>query len=72
VFGQTSSEPPPPTFMLAIRGYDFELGEPPSAAALANLDAAFELVRALLDQPSLDYWLSRVDQSRPVVTAASL
>ncbi|MFA5082481.1 MAG: hydrogenase maturation protease [Hydrogenophilaceae bacterium] len=32
--------PPPEARILAIRGYRFDLGAPPSPAALANLDAA--------------------------------
>ena len=39
----------PPAFLLRIRGYDFELGEPLSGKAAANLEAAMERVRALLD-----------------------
>jgi len=39
----------PPAFLLRIRGYDFELGNPLSGKAAANLEAAMERVRALLD-----------------------
>lgn len=39
VFAQTQGTPPPCT-LLAIRGESFELGAPPSAAALAHLQAA--------------------------------
>jgi hydrogenase maturation protease len=31
---------PPPCYLLTIRGYDFELGEPLSSRARSNLDAA--------------------------------
>jgi hydrogenase maturation protease len=34
----------PPAFLLRIRGYDFELGDPLSANASANLKAATKLV----------------------------
>lgn len=37
----------PPAFLLRIRGYDFELGNPLSDKAAANLDAATKLVREL-------------------------
>ena len=37
----SGSEPPPCT-LLAIRGERFELGEPPSEAALRNLEAALD------------------------------
>jgi hydrogenase maturation protease len=40
--------PLPPTFVVAIRGYEFELGAAPSDRALANLEAAVaEVVRRL-------------------------
>jgi len=35
----------PPAFLLRIRGYDFELGNPPSELAAANLEAAMKRVR---------------------------
>lgn len=37
---------PPPAWLLAIRGERFELGEPPTAAALANLDSALRWAQA--------------------------
>ncbi|MBA3057578.1 MAG: hydrogenase maturation protease [Gammaproteobacteria bacterium] len=40
VFCNLRSEAPPPCTLLAIRGERFELGAPPSAAALAHLAAA--------------------------------
>jgi hydrogenase maturation protease len=40
VYQDLHGQPPPPCLMLAIRGNSFELGEPPSAAALRHLDAA--------------------------------
>jgi hydrogenase maturation protease len=40
VYSQVNHAPPPPAFQLAIRGESFELGEPVSAAAEANLAAA--------------------------------
>jgi hydrogenase maturation protease len=54
VFGDLQGEAPPPCTLLAIRGDRFELGEPPSAAALAHLDAALLWARAWLatDQTS--------------------
>lgn len=40
--------PPPEAHCLAIRGYQFDLGTPPSPAAQANLDAAIDhLLRQL-------------------------
>jgi len=40
VFQDLQGKPPPPCTLLAIRGEAFELGELPSAAALANLARA--------------------------------
>jgi hydrogenase maturation protease len=39
--------PPPPSFLLSIRGQDFALGQPLSAAAEANLAAAAEWAQAM-------------------------
>jgi hydrogenase maturation protease len=39
-----SEEPPPPAFVLAVRGYDFELGTALSETAARNLDAAMEML----------------------------
>jgi hypothetical protein len=39
---------PPPCTLLAIRGERFELGEPPSASALENLEAATQWARTWL------------------------
>ncbi|WP_291993401.1 hydrogenase maturation protease [Candidatus Accumulibacter sp. ACC003] len=51
-------EPPPPAFVLCVRGESFALGEDLSAAAASHADAAFELLEALLRRPELDYWQS--------------
>lgn len=40
VYVELHDEAPPPCTLLAIRGERFGLGEPPSAAALNNLEAA--------------------------------
>jgi hydrogenase maturation protease len=40
--------PPPPCTLLAIRGARFGLGEPPSAQALAHLNASVEWAHAWL------------------------
>ncbi len=43
-FLRVTDEPLPAAFVLAVRGYDFELGAPMSAAASRNLDAAMDMV----------------------------
>jgi hydrogenase maturation protease len=40
VYEQINDGPPPPAFMLSIRGYEFELGQPMSTQARANLQDA--------------------------------
>lgn len=49
VFGQVSESPPPASYLLAIRGYRFDLGAPLTGAASANLAAAMWYLRRLLD-----------------------
>lgn len=51
--------PPPPAWLLGIRGYRWELGEDPTPGALANLDAALVW---------FDRWLA--DASAPPLPAA--
>lgn len=45
-YRHVSTAPLPAAFVLAVRGYGFALGAPPSAAAAANLDAALQLLTA--------------------------
>lgn len=58
VYQQINHLPPPPAFQLAIRGECFELGEPLSAAAEANLAAALKFARQLLARPDAETWAS--------------
>lgn len=46
----------PPAFLLRIRGYDFELGDPLSSQAAANLEEAVALVCALCRDTGLPRW----------------
>ncbi len=48
--------PPPPAFVLAIRGESFELGAPLSAAARQHLDAARRHLAACLAEPDAGAW----------------
>ena len=48
VFRDLHGQPPPPCTLLAIRGGSFELGAPPSAAALAHLAAALSWAQGWL------------------------
>ena len=51
VYQQLRGEAPPPCTLLAIRGENFELGEPPCAEALAHLAAALTWANTWLDMP---------------------
>jgi hydrogenase maturation protease len=44
VYQQIHQQPPPSAFLLAIRGYEFRLGEPLSARARSHLQSAFEFL----------------------------
>jgi hydrogenase maturation protease len=46
----------PPAYMLRIRGYDFELGNPMGEQATANLASAIELVKKLCTNRSEEHW----------------
>lgn len=48
VFTQITGKAPPPAWLLAIRGYAFELGKPPTAQAQENLRAARRFLEAEL------------------------
>jgi hydrogenase maturation protease len=52
VYETVTGEPPPPVYLLGIRGEDFELGKPLSAAASANLESAIVFMVDLLSNRS--------------------
>jgi hydrogenase maturation protease len=51
VFEQINDLPPPPAFMLSIRGYEFELGQALTQQASANLQAACKQACDFLKNP---------------------
>jgi hydrogenase maturation protease len=57
VFAEIRRRPPPSAFLLSVRGERFELGEPLSRAAQANLDAAAQFAAKLCARPEPSYWL---------------
>lgn len=62
VYAQVNHAPPPPAFQLAIRGDSFELGEPMSASAEANLAVALAFtVEQLLAAPDPAQWMQWVE-----------
>jgi hydrogenase maturation protease len=52
VYEQISAGPPPPAFLLSIRGYEFELGQSLSPQAQANLQAGYILACDFLNHRS--------------------
>ena len=59
-FDQVYGNDAPPAWMLRIRGYQFELGDPMGELAAANLAAAIELVKKLCSDHSGQYWLQQL------------
>lgn len=55
-YRQVYGKDAPPAFLLRIRGYDFELGDPLTDKASANLEAATKLVLELCTAASLPIW----------------
>jgi len=49
-YSQVYKKEAPPSFMLRIRGYDFELGDPLTSQASDNLEAAMKQVVELIEQ----------------------
>ena len=56
VYRQVYQQPAPATFMLALRGTRFNLGEPLSSVAKISLQSGFELAQALLAAHSTQVW----------------
>jgi len=64
VFRQTEAGDPPPSFVLCVRGENFELGEPLTAAAQAHAESAFALLTRLCSMPKLDFWIDQISPNR--------
>jgi hydrogenase maturation protease len=56
VYRQVTGEDPPPAFVLCVRGERFGLGDDPSDAARAHMDAAWRQLIALCETPEIDRW----------------
>jgi hydrogenase maturation protease len=56
VFQRALGGPVPPAWSLCVSGESFGLGEPPTSVALANLDAAWALLRTLCLRPDAQAW----------------
>jgi hydrogenase maturation protease len=56
VHARALGRPPPPAFMLCIRGERFELGQGLSTEASERLEAAWAFVRDLMGEISVEVW----------------
>jgi len=61
VYATHLKQPPPPAFLLGVRGEAFELGAGLSENAAAHLQAAFAWAQTLCWQASAAAWQSHVD-----------
>ena len=57
VFRQTGGGEPPPAFVLCVRGEEFELGEPLTAAAVTHADATWALLQSLCREATAAAWM---------------
>lgn len=66
VFERVEGAPPPPAFVLALRGERFELGEGLSTPARRDGEAGWAFVRALMARPEAAAWRRRAQGSPPL------
>ena len=59
VYAATENQPPPPAFVLCVRGESFELGDALGAAAENHATAAFGLLKELCRTADLEHWQAR-------------
>ena len=60
-FVRVTGTVPPPSFVLAVRGERFDLGEGLGPGAERNLEAAWRFLQGLLSDPDPDHWRSLTD-----------
>jgi hydrogenase maturation protease len=60
VYPQVTAAPPPPAYVLCVRGESFELGEGLSQAAEAHADAAFALLQSLCTNAQSVAWAAQM------------
>ena len=56
VYEKVNKRTAPPSFMLSVRGYQFDLGSPLSAEAVVNLSEAIGFIRQRLDKNTSKDW----------------
>lgn len=62
-YSQVYGKDAPPAFLLRIRGYDFELGDPLTDKASANLEAATKLVVEMCTAANPSIWRKKLNAS---------
>jgi hydrogenase maturation protease len=67
VYLQVRGEAPPPAFALCVRGESFELGEGLSRDGVARLEIAWDFVKTLMAEQSVEAWDRLARQSAPLV-----
>lgn len=71
VYAQFYNEAAPDAFVLCIRGEQFELGEPPSPDARANLASALQFAKQLMTEPEAVAWdRQRTQETKKVESIA--
>jgi hydrogenase maturation protease len=68
VYRRTESAAPPPAFVLCVRGEEFELGAPLTAAAVERADSAMDVLADLLADPSPAAWQALAAGREPRAT----
>jgi len=66
VYQQTIGQPPPPAFLLTVRGEAFELGSPLSAMARQNLTTAFTFLTQLIENIDASAWQPLISEELKV------
>lgn len=59
VYTQVRGGPPPPAFLICVRGESFELGEGLSNVGAARLEGVWRFMCELMCEPSLEAWRRR-------------
>lgn len=56
VYQKINNREPPPSYLIAIRGYEFDLGQKITEQAMINLQQAYEFIKKLL-ATNHKYWI---------------